>query len=426
MAELDSKINDQDDVLPKRKAKDSDFNPPVEMMIHDYDDEQTLEEEEALGALEDPQIELSSLQKEGNMPLEDLMAMYGYNDDSMTNCSEDMNGDKSTEPDDKKSEEPSELEQLYNDNDGEIDQEDSGRPNRYTSRQQSEDEEDYDYSPEIEEKKKTIMVGSDYQAWIPEGLSKYDGTLPYENEDKMVWDPSPMSSEEIDDYLFKVQEPQIGNIQTISSIPMGAHIRDDEHALYVLLQCSHNVEEALKRRKTNSNQSNDTTSLWSEDECRLFENGLRNFGKDFRQIQLHKVKTRSVGELVQFYYLWKKTERHDIFANKARLEKKKYALHPGITDYMDRFLEGQDGSIGRDRSTSPNIQCLIYGDPKWQEDHRHNRRSGDGSYEHSGNINSIMNKSESKENCLVNENSPPEQIQNRTNDKMDTDTNEQI
>lgn len=66
-----------------------------------------------------------------------------------------------------------------------------------------------------------------------------------------------------------------------------------------------------------------------------------------------QVKTRSVGELVQFYYLWKKSERHDIFANKTRLEKKKYTLHPGVTDFMDRFLEDQDG---RDRSSSPNVQ----------------------------------------------------------------------
>lgn len=69
-----------------------------------------------------------------------------------------------------------------------------------------------------------------------------------------------------------------------------------------------------------------------------------------------KVRTRSVGELVQFYYLWKKSERHDIFANKTRLEKKKYTLHPGLTDFMDRFLEDQDG---RDRSSSPNVQCSV-------------------------------------------------------------------
>ena len=72
-------------------------------------------------------------------------------------------------------------------------------------------------------------------------------------------------------------------------------------------------------------------SLWSEEECRNFETGLRLYGKDFYLIQQNKVRTRSVGELVQFYYLWKKTERHDAFANKTRLEKKKYALHPGVT-----------------------------------------------------------------------------------------------
>lgn len=69
----------------------------------------------------------------------------------------------------------------------------------------------------------------------------------------------------------------------------------------------------------------------SEEECRAFELGLRLYGKDFHMIQQQKVRTRSVGELVQFYYLWKKTERHDVFANSTRLEKKKYTLHPGNT-----------------------------------------------------------------------------------------------
>ena len=117
----------------------------------------------------------------------------------------------------------------------------------------------------------------------------------------------------------------------------------------------------------------DTASLWSEEECRNFESGLRIFGKDFHHIQQQKVKTRSVGELVQFYYLWKKTERHDVLANRARLEKKKYALHPGTTDYMDRFLDEQE-TLGpsatnvrersNSRSSSPNVHSLIYGDPK--------------------------------------------------------------
>jgi len=63
--------------------------------------------------------------------------------------------------------------------------------------------------------------------------------------------------------------------------------------------------------------------------------------------------------LVQFYYLWKKTERHDVFANKSRLEKKKYTLHPGTTDFMERYLDEQDTPI-----SLLNCHSLLAGDPK--------------------------------------------------------------
>lgn len=330
-----------------KKIVDEDFNPPVEMMVHDYDDEQTLDEEEALGALEDPQDEISNLEKEGNMPLEDLMAMYGYD-----------NGSEETKSESSEKKEPSELEQLYAD---QI----NVRSTRLgsSSQVQSEDEEESDDGRDDSGRKKTIMVGSDYQAQIPEGLCRYGDALPYENEDKLVWDPKDLSPKEIEDFLLKLAEGSGGT--GVSGIPMGNHTRDDEGALYLLLQCGHNVEEAHRRLKLASQaQTSPHLPLWSEDECKNFEAGLRTYGKDFRQIQLNKVRTRSVGELVQFYYLWKKTERHDIFANKARLGKKKYSLHPGVTDYMERFLEGDE----RQRTDSPSIHSLLYGDPKWKPD----------------------------------------------------------
>lgn len=298
------------------------------------------------------------------------------------------------------------------------------------------------------------MVGSEFQAQIPEGLCRYDDALPYENEDKLVWDPSQLNECDIELYLRNVNIPVTANSgsgtnitsstssnssssgtsianssSTLASnsatsgstiannksvLPCGSHLRDDEQSLYLLLQCGHNMEEALRRRRLNAtlppvvavaaattashpSPDNDTRmSLWSEEECRNFESGLRIYGKDFHAIQQAKVRTRSVSELVQFYYLWKKTERHDIFANKARLEKKKYSLHPGLTDYMDRFLEEQEnngvsgntsasnatnimGTVSanlnsngnnehgiRDRSISPVVNCLLFTDYKRQ------------------------------------------------------------
>merc|ERR1711994_322825 len=181
--------------------------------------------------------------------------------------------------------------------------------------------------------------------------------------DKQLWDPTRLAEEVSREYLAKSAETQgASGALGVNGIPVGKHVRDDEQALLLLLQCGYSVEEALRRKRMNAVPPADTMSLWSEEECRAFETGLRVYGKDFHSIQSQKVGTRSVGELVQFYYLWKKTERHDVFANSFRIEKKKYTLHPGTTDYTERFIDEQDG--GRDRSASPNYHSLIYGDSK--------------------------------------------------------------
>lgn len=51
----------------------------------------------------------------------------------------------------------------------------------------------------------------------------------------------------------------------------------------------------------------------------------------FLLIEIFQVRTRSVGECVAFYYMWKKSERYDFFAQQTRLGKRKYNLHPGVT-----------------------------------------------------------------------------------------------
>lgn len=38
-----------------------------------------------------------------------------------------------------------------------------------------------------------------------------------------------------------------------------------------------------------------------------------------------------MGECVEYYYMWKKSERYDYFTQQTRLGRKKYVLHPGAT-----------------------------------------------------------------------------------------------
>jgi hypothetical protein len=47
-----------------------------------------------------------------------------------------------------------------------------------------------------------------------------------ENEDKKLWDPSSLSQDSVEDYLAKSEE----SLQPtgVTSLPLGAHIRDDE------------------------------------------------------------------------------------------------------------------------------------------------------------------------------------------------------
>ncbi|XP_052065977.1 mesoderm induction early response protein 1-like [Mytilus californianus] len=363
---------------------DRDFDPTADMLVHDYDDEQTLEEEENMSG-DSCCNELDDLQKEGDMPLSDLMSMYGYHShdgneqqDTRSSSEEEIlsNQDLTLDKDEiardllKNSDDDDDKETDVHDLINSVSQ--TARLLRSASQPGSDDDDDEsdeeDYEPtEIPEDdwKKTIQVGHDFQASVPEGLCKYGDAPAYENEDRLLWDPDKLEDSVVENYLNEIHSQALQAATGVNAIPTGAHIRDDEQALYMLLQCGHNVEEALRRRKMQAIPPTDTMSLWSEEECRNFENGIRVYGKDFYLIQQNRVKTRSVGELVQFYYLWKKTERHDVFANKNRLEKRKYVLHPGITDYMDRFDDQESPAPpqNRERSASP-VTCLLYGDPK--------------------------------------------------------------
>jgi hypothetical protein len=67
------------------------------------------------------------------------------------------------------------------------------------------------------------------KATVPSGLSNYDDTLPYENEDKQLWDPTRLSEEVTREYLAKSAETTgAPGIMGVNGIPTGSHIRDDE------------------------------------------------------------------------------------------------------------------------------------------------------------------------------------------------------
>lgn len=185
---------------------------------------------------------------------------------------------------------------------------------------------DMDESMETADWRRSIQVGEEYQAVVPEGLVKYDDVPAYENEDKIVWDPSRLTDEEVEGYLSAVRAAEAAN-----KVESSDYIPDNEQALLLLHQCGHKPEEAVRRRKMMSPKPQEQPTPWSEEECTHFEEGFKKHYKDFHAIHQEFLSSRSVAEIVQFYYKWKKTERHDEFVRNYRIEKKKYALHPTTT-----------------------------------------------------------------------------------------------
>ncbi|KAG2461381.1 MIER1 protein, partial [Polypterus senegalus] len=336
-------------------SDDHEFDPSAEMLVHDYDDERTLEEEEMMEGETNFTAEIEDLAREGEMPIQELLSLYGYgsggspeDDDEDEEEEEEEDGGLEDEEDEEEEEEE-DLEEVDNDDNsgssGDMQQ------NKACNDNDEESDDDEDYIPS-EDWKKEIMVGSMFQAETPVGLCKYkENEKVYENDDQLLWNPDNLSEIKVVEFLTEASK-RTGEEKGVDAIPEGSHIKDNEQALYELVKCNFDAEEALRRLRFNVKAAREELSVWTEEECRNFEQGLKAYGKDFHLIQANKVRTRSVGECVSFYYMWKKSERYDFFAQQTRLGKRKYNLHPGVTDYMDRLLDETE-SAASSRAASP-------------------------------------------------------------------------
>ncbi|KAJ4943423.1 hypothetical protein JOQ06_005924, partial [Pogonophryne albipinna] len=194
------------------------------------------------------------------------------------------------------------------------------------------------------EEHKEIMVGSMYQAKIPPLSSCTNQERACSGEDQLLWKPGVLPVQEVEEFLLNAQRPfnQEGAACTQTQ---GHTVRDNQQALYELVKCNFNAEEALRRVSFNVKVFSEELCAWSEEECRSFEHGYRVYGKNFNLIQGNKVRTRSVGECVQYYYMWKKSERHEYFTQQTtRLSRKKFSLQSGSILELDK----QDGALVSD------------------------------------------------------------------------------
>ncbi|TRY88898.1 hypothetical protein DNTS_021990 [Danionella cerebrum] len=351
-------------------SEDHDFDPTAEMLIHEYDDERTLEEEEYLEGEKNFSAELSDLEREGNMPIEELLAMYRYDPSASTGAGSSIDS-SSVELADDLPDMTLDKEEIAKDLlSGDYEEETQSSADDLTPSVTSHEATDFfprtlrsnanDGDKESEEEEDgEIMVGSQYQAEVPTGLCHYDEReTVYKEEDQLLWCPGVLSECKVKDYLKEALSQSADDDAHDST---SEQIRDNEQALFELLKSNYDTHEALIGYRSNVKTSKEESQPWSEEECRNFEHALQIYEKNFHLIQKHKaggflpvvafsqcsskgaVQSRTVAECVAFYYMWKKSERFDYFAQQNRFGKKKYTCYPGVTDLMDRLVDEAEG-----------------------------------------------------------------------------------
>lgn len=172
--------------------------------------------------------------------------------------------------------------------------------------------------------RRETRIGHEFQASIP----PCRGQITSKCMDTPLWVPNRSklcSDSYIKQYLQKASK-QLDTFCYISQ-PQGDQCRDHELGLYYLYNAKFDANLALRNMTSNNHNISTAFNIfrypqpWNLEDCELFERGLRQYCKNFLEIQKEYLPHKSIQDLVEFYYFWKKSERYDCFIQNNRKRK---------------------------------------------------------------------------------------------------------
>lgn len=108
----------------------------------------------------------------------------------------------------------------------------------------------------------------------------------------------------VDDYMSSVRE--LGNI------PLSPHSSDlMDKALNELELSDYHTDQAFQNMEQLSEDDFKHLVHWSPKEIDAFEQSIRDHGHDLNYAK-NSVQTKSMADIVRFFYQWKKTDRYEL------------------------------------------------------------------------------------------------------------------
>ena len=80
------------------------------------------------------------------------------------------------------------------------------------------------------------------------------------------------------------------------------------HALTVLHEMNYDTDKSLKFLVKTNETAKMLEKKWNEEDQKKFVKGLSQFGKNFFRIRKELLPHKETSQLIEFYYLWKKTQ----------------------------------------------------------------------------------------------------------------------
>lgn len=145
-----------------------------------------------------------------------------------------------------------------------------------------------------------------------------------------------------------------------------------DKALELLYKHKYSITPALAELQTQTRRKDLKEPEYSKDELKRFEDGVKRYGSEHRLVSKHVGKSHKLGEIIRFYYMWKKSvPGHTIWDHHESRKGKKSSKHvdsklvDDVADDVDDSAFDNEKALVRKRGFECKF-CATRKSPQWR------------------------------------------------------------